>query len=225
MIIKELPASERPREKMIEMGPEYLSNSELIAILLATGTQERSAVAVADELIFTGGRGLEFLAECTLEELSGIKGIGTAKACRIAAAVELGRRLSERKAGQRINVSSPDSIAALFMDRLRDKKKEFFKILLLNSKADVISIEDMAVGDLSHAIVHPREVFSIAVRKSAAAVIVVHNHPSGSPAPSRDDIETTKKLAEAGELLGIRVLDHIIIGDGRYCSFREKNLL
>ncbi len=222
MLIRDIPQAERPREKLLERGPEYLTNSELLAAIIGTGTRNMSAVAIADRILFTDARGLAFLTECTPGELAAIDGVGTAKACQIKAAVELGRRISERRAAGKVNADNPASVAALFMDRLRDKQKEFFKVLLLNSKAEVISSEDMAVGDLSRAAVHPREVFNIAVRKSAAAIVLVHNHPSGSPEPSDSDREMTAAMAAAGKILGIKVVDHIIIGDGVYYSFREK---
>jgi len=225
MIMKDLPLEERPREKMIANGPEHLSNSELLAILIRTGTKNKSALNLANEVLIIENGGLAFLARCTLEELAGQKGIGMVKACQISAAVELGKRICVRQAEPRISVNNPESIADLFMNSLRDKQKEFFRVLLLNARGEIISIDEVAVGDLVSTVVHPREVFSKAVRRSAASVVLVHNHPSGSPLPSSADIATTKQLTEAGQILGIKVVDHIIIGDGSYLSFAQKGLL
>ena len=225
MIIRELPTEERPREKLISLGSSVVSNAELLAILIGTGTKYRSALDLAASLLAAEEDGLGNLAGSTPEEICRISGMGIAKACRIIAAFELGRRLATRPLPGRVLITSPDSIADLFMEEMRYYRKEFFQVLLLNSKGEIISIEKSSVGDLSSTIVHPREIFSGAVRRSAAAVVFVHNHPSGNPEPSGEDQEVTLRLIEAGKILGIRVLDHIIIGDGIYVSFRQRNLM
>lgn len=225
MIIRELPTEERPREKLISLGSSVVSNAELLAILIGTGTKDRSALDLASALLAAEEDGLGNLAGSTPEEICRISGMGIAKACRIIAAFELGRRLATRPLPGRVLITSPDSIADLFMEEMRYYRKEFFQVLLLNSKGEIISIEKSSVGDLSSTIVHPREIFSGAVRRSAAAVVFVHNHPSGNPEPSGEDQEVTLRLIEAGKILGIRVLDHIIIGDGIYVSFRQRNLM
>lgn len=225
MIIRELPTEERPREKLISLGSSVVSNAELLAILIGTGTKDRSALDLAAALLAAEEDGLGNLAGSTPEEICRISGMGIAKACRIIAAFELGRRLATRPLPGRVLITSPDSIADLFMEEMRYYRKEFFQVLLLNSKGEIISIEKSSVGDLSSTIVHPREIFSGAVRRSAAAVVFVHNHPSGNPEPSGEDQEVTLRLIEAGKILGIRVLDHIIIGDGIYVSFRQRNLM
>ena len=225
MIIRELPTEERPREKLISLGCSVVSNAELLAILIGTGTKDRSALDLAASLLAAEEDGLGNLAGSTPEEICRISGMGIAKACRIIAAFELGRRLATRPLPGRVLITSPDSIADLFMEEMRYYRKEFFQVLLLNSKGEIISIEKSSVGDLSSTIVHPREIFSGAVRRSAAAVVFVHNHPSGNPEPSGEDQEVTLRLIEAGKILGIRVLDHIIIGDGIYVSFRQRNLM
>ena len=225
MIIRELPTEERPREKLISLGSSVVSNAELLAILIGTGTKDRSALDLAASLLAAEEDGLGNLAGSTQEEICRISGMGIAKACRIIAAFELGRRLATRPLPGRVLITSPDSIADLFMEEMRYYRKEFFQVLLLNSKGEIISIEKSSVGDLSSTIVHPREIFSGAVRRSAAAVVFVHNHPSGNPEPSGEDQEVTLRLIEAGKILGIRVLDHIIIGDGIYVSFRQRNLM
>jgi DNA repair protein RadC len=225
MIIRELPTEERPREKLLSLGSSAVSNAELLAILIGTGTKDRSALELASAVLASEEDGLGHLAGCTPEELCRISGMGIAKACRIIAAFELGKRLATRPLPGRVLISSPDSIADLFMEEMRYYRKEFFKVLLLNSKGEIISIEKTSIGDLSSTIVHPREIFSGAIRRSAAAVVFVHNHPSGNPEPSSEDQEVTLRLTEAGNILGIRVLDHIIIGDGVYVSFRQRNLI
>lgn len=170
-------------------------------------------------------RGLVYLAECTASELAGIRGIGSAKACQIMAAVELGQRIATSPRPPAERASGVLEIVDIYMERMRYYKKEFFNALLLNAKNEIISEENISVGDLSSSQVHPREAFNPAIRKSAASVVFVHNHPSGDPTPSREDIGVTMRLMEAGDILGIRVLDHIIIGDGTYVSFKQENIL
>lgn len=223
--IKELPATERPREKLLNYGAEFLSNPELLAILLGTGTRNASAVTLAHRILSMGSGGLPDLAECTPEELVKVGGIGQAKACQLIAALELGRRMATSPREKRVCAGSPKEVAALFMEEMRYLKKEKFKVLLLNNKNEIITIEDASVGILNSSLAHPREIFQGAVRKSAASVIVVHNHPSGDPLPSPDDVEVTKRLAEAGKILGIEVLDHLVIGDGVFVSMQEKEMM
>lgn len=222
MMIKELPCSERPREKMMQHGSHALTNAELLAILLRTGTSDKTATGLAEELLALDASGIVYLAECPMEELSAVHGIGPAKACQVKAAVEIGRRIATQPRPDRMKVTSTEQVVDIFMEKMRYYKKEFFNVLLINTKGEILSVENIAVGDLNSSIVHPRESFASAVRKSAAAVIFVHNHPSGDPTPSRQDIEVTKRLCEAGDILGIQVLDHIIIGDGRYQSLMAE---
>ncbi len=224
-LIKELPEDERPREKLLKYGVDSLSNSELLAILIRTGTREMSAIDLSHRLLALDHEGISFLAGSSLEELRLIRGIGDAKACQIIAAIELGKRIATKPKSNRINLSSPAEVAGLFLEEMRYYKKEFFKVLLLNTKNEIIMIEDVSVGNLNSAIVHPREVFSMAVRKSASSVILIHNHPSGNPEPSREDVALTKRLVSAGEIIGIEILDHLIIGDGVFISFKEKSIL
>jgi DNA repair protein RadC len=219
-----MPYYERPREKMLDKGISYLSNSELLAILLRTGTQNKSALHLAEEVLALEN-GILFLSECTPEQLAGIKGIGQAKACQILAAIELGKRIATTPREKKLKANKPESIAALFMEEMRYYKKEVFNVIFFNTKGEIIGMEKMSIGDLSSTVIHPREVFSPAVKKSAAAVAFVHNHPSGDPAPSREDIETTQKLIQAGRIIGIQVWDHIIIGDGNYISLRNEKLI
>ncbi len=222
--IKDLPVNERPREKMKELGPEKLSNAELLALILRTGYQEETAIRVAERIIFQAG-GLRFLPDYTLEELQEIKGIGLAKAVQIKAVLELGKRLAVSTRPASISLTSPQDVARFLMEEMRYYQKEYFRIVLLNTKNQIISVEDVSVGSLNSSIVHPREIFNHPVKKSAASILLVHNHPSGDPSPSKEDLDVTKRLIEAGNILGIQVLDHVIVGDGRYLSFKEEGLL
>lgn len=224
-MIKELPFEERPREKLIQSGAASLSNSELLAILIGSGTRESSAIMLANRILALEEEGISFLTNCLPEELSGIPGMGMAKSCQIVAAIELGKRIATRPRGKRVNITSPGEVASLFVEEMRYLKKEYFKVLLLNTKNEIIMIENISIGGLNSSVVHPREVFCTAIKKSACSVIAVHNHPSGNPAPSQSDIDITRRLMEAGDLLGIKVLDHLIIGDGVYVSLKETMLL
>lgn len=224
IMIRDLPSEERPREKLKSLGASALTNAELLAILLRVGTHQESAVQVATRILARGG-GLRNLPHLSLEELQENKGIGPDKAVMIKAALELGSRLATMPREVAGSITSPAQAAELFMEELRYKKKEYFMVLLLNTKNHIISREEISVGSLSASIVHPREIFSIPLRKSAASVILFHNHPSGDPSPSQEDLAVTRRLVDAGNLLGITVRDHIIIGDGCFFSFREKGLL
>ncbi len=224
IMIKDLPLEERPREKLKALGTGALSNAELLAILIRSGNKHESAVQLATRILTQSG-GLRNLPDLSLEDLQLNKGIGPDKAVMIKAALELGCRLATTPRGETGSITSPRQAAELFMEELRYKKKEHFKVLLLNTKNHVISREEISIGSLSASIVHPREIFNIPLRKSAASVILFHNHPSGDPSPSREDLEVTRRLVDAGNILGIAVRDHIIIGDGCFFSFREKGLL
>lgn len=225
MMIKHLPKDERPREKMMLHGKESLSNAELLAILLRTGTREKSVMELAQDVLALDESGIVFLQECTPEELAEIKGMGQAKSCQLLAAVELGRRIATVPRKKKEQIATPDDIAGLLMEKMRYYKNEHFMVLMINTKGQVIETYEASAGDLCSTVVHPREVFHRAIRRSAAAVVFAHNHPSGDPSPSNEDIETTGRLIEAAEILGIRVLDHIIIGDGTYISLKSKELM
>jgi len=220
--IRDIPHDERPRERLIKFGPESLSNAELLAILLRTGTKDFSAINLAQNIISKNG--LDFLSNCTIEELSSIKGVGLAKAAQIKAAIELGKRLRGLRNSNKIKITSPKDVFNLIGEDMRYLKKEFLRVIFLNTKNIVIDIKDISIGSLNSSIVHPREVFSEAIRRSSSSIIICHNHPSGDPEPSMEDINITKRLFEVGKLVGIELLDHIIIGDGCYISLKEKNL-
>ena len=224
MKMKEMPLGERPVEKLFSHGKATLSNAELIGVLLGSGTRDVSAVSLADEIISAAG-GVGSLSELDCEDLVRIRGIGPRKAATIVCALELGRRVSLEGGKQRMSVRSPGSLADLFMEDMRYAHKEYFKVLMLNVKLEIIGLETVSVGELSGAPVHPRETFEPAIRKGAAAVCFAHNHPSGDPTPSDDDLKITRRLMECGDILGIRVLDHIIIGDGVYSSLKEEGYI
>jgi DNA repair protein RadC len=218
------PETERPRERLMAKGPDALSDAQLLAILLRTGRRDFSAVQVAIELLGRVGS-VGGLAMCGIEELCAIQGIGPAKAAQLKAAVELGRRSLATPLSTGTRISSSADLFKHFHPILRDRKQELFKVVLLDAKNTVIKESTVSEGTLTLSLVHPREVFASAVRESAAAVIFLHNHPSGDPTPSLEDRHLTERLGEAGRLLGIPVLDHVIIGDGRYVSFADQGWL
>jgi DNA repair protein RadC len=225
--IKQWPEDERPREKLAKSGAESLSDAELLALVLRTGdaTSGRSAIDLGRDLIATFG-GLRALGQATLSEICKVKGTGPAKASSIQAALQLGKRLaSDRLQIGNDRFTSPAQIYEHYRHTLRDRRKEYFIVLLLDGKNRILREVQVSEGSLNQSIVHPREVFNQAVRDSSAALILIHNHPSGDPAPSREDREITRRLKECGDLLGIRILDHIIIGDSSYLSFVEQGLL
>ena len=225
VLLRELPEPERPREKLLQRGPKFLSNQELLAILLRTGTNDLSVIDLAGKVLALSPDGLRYLAECTPEELTVIPGIGHAKACQIVSAIELGKRIAMTPNPVRQTARSTDELAALFMEEMRCLKQEVFRVLLLTARMEILSMTDVSVGNVMAVAAEPREVFRDAVRKAANAIIVVHNHPSGSPEPSKNDIRVTKRLEETGDILGIPLCDHFIIGDGTYYSFAEHHRL
>ncbi|MBV9850109.1 MAG: DNA repair protein RadC [Armatimonadetes bacterium] len=219
--IKELPADERPRERLAAYGAGALTTAELLAILIRVGNAQRSAVSLGEHLLAHFGN-IHEVACAPVEALAKVHGIGAAKAAQIKAAIEFGNRVALFTADARPAIGGPRDVANLLMPDLRYVKKETLKSLLLDTKNKVIAIKTVSVGDLSSSIVHPREVYKDAVIASAASLIVAHNHPSGDPAPSAEDVSVTQRLMEAGEILGIELLDHIIIGDGTFVSLKER---
>lgn len=222
--IKDLPIEERPRERLIKYGPEVLSNAELLAIIIRTGTKSESAINLANKLI-SSAEGLKFLSTSSVQELANIKGIGSAKASVIKASIELGKRLKGYRDFNTIKISSPQDAVGIVMEDMRYFKKEYLRVIFLNTKNIVIDVKDLSIGSLNASVVHPREIYSEAIRKSSSSIIVCHNHPSGDPTPSQEDINITKRLFEVGKLVGIDMLDHIIIGDGSYISLKEKSII
>ncbi|MBO8158789.1 MAG: DNA repair protein RadC [Thermosyntropha sp.] len=218
-----MPVDMRPREKMLAKGEASLSEAELLAIILGMGTKNLNALSLAQNLLVKY-RGLRNLRDASLNELISERGVGPAKAVAIKAALELGRRMS-LAVQERQLVKSPEDVKNIVMEDMRYFDREHFRVLYLDRKNGVIFMEDVSIGSLSTAIVHPREVFKNAVKLSAASVILVHNHPSGNPSPSNEDIEITRQMVNAGKILGIEVLDHIIIGENRYCSLKAEGLI
>ena len=223
--IKEIPLNDRPREKMAANGAAVLTDAELIAILLRTGTAEKSAIDIASEMTADGGLYKRLAGITRLNELTNIKGLGQAKAATVLAALEIGRRIASAKPIEKIHLSCPQDVADFLMPRLRYAAKEQFVVILLNGKNKVIGTEVVSEGSLSSSVVHPREVFAPAMLHHAAAIMVAHNHPSGDPKPSFEDEEITRMLSRSGKVLGIPMIDHVIIGDGNYYSFLENEAL
>lgn len=224
LMIKDVPKEERPRERLLAVGAENLSNQELLAILLGSGTKQESVMELAKHILMHF-EGLKLLKDATIEELIAIKGIGYAKGILILAAIELGRRMHQYRPTENYTIRSPEDGADYIMEDMRLLKQEHFVALFLNTKNQVIHRQTIFIGSLNASIVHPREVFREAIKRSAASIIVAHNHPSGDPTPSQEDIQVTKRLADTGKLIGIEVLDHLIIGDGKFVSLKEKGYL
>jgi DNA repair protein RadC len=222
--VKALPPEDRPRERLLSRGPDALSSAELLAVLLRTGTKDSSAGDVAGQLLASFGS-LHALSQAHPVELIRQAGIGPTKAGAVLAAFELGRRAASGSSARRPVIRTPGDASALVGPRMRHLDREHFRAVLLNTRHEVLDVTPVAVGGLDSAPIHPREVFKEAVRRSAAAVILVHNHPSGNPEPSDDDLRITIRLRDAGRVVGIEVLDHIIIGDGRFVSLRERAAL
>jgi DNA repair protein RadC len=224
--IRDWPTEDRPREKLLDKGADALTDTELLAIILRVGNAStgESAVDHARQLLsrFGGFKGID---EAGASELSSVKGIGPAKTAQIKACLEIGRRLGNHRwqAGQALR--SSEDVFRHFRDNLEKEKREMFYVVLLNNKNKKIRDVKISEGSLTASLVHPREVYNPVIRESAAAVIFVHNHPSGDPAPSQEDIEITRRLKEVGDVMGVRVLDHVVIGCDRYFSFSDKGML
>ncbi len=220
--IHDLPHSERPRERLKRLGAEALSLQELLAIILERGSTNKSVLNIAQELLTRFGN-IKALSQATVEQLIEIKGIGLAKAIQIKACFELAKRqelITDKYSDY--YVENPKQAVEVIRKELKDKAKEHFKLILLNTRNKVIDVVNVSVGTLNASLVHPREVFKEAITHNSASAILVHNHPSGDPEPSDDDIKMTKRLKESGNILGIEVIDHIIIGKDSYYSFKEK---
>jgi DNA repair protein RadC len=222
--VRDLPPDERPRERLARLGAEALSAQEILALILGRGVRGESVMVTAQKLLSKFGS-LQGIADSSAEELSQANGIGPAKAAQLKAAFELGRRLEGAPREGKVAIKSPEDVISAVRSTLKGKKKEHFLALLLDTRNRLIRTSTVSMGSLDSSVVHPREVFKEAISASAASVIFVHNHPSGDPEPSEDDIELTKRLVEAGKLLGILVLDHVIVGDGTFVSLKgSRNL-
>lgn len=225
LTVKDLPLDDRPREKLLMRGSQNLSDAELVAILLRTGKKGKSVIDIAREIISSDGN-LANLATRTVDSLQKIDGIGKDKAATLAAAFELSRRIlyqSKWFSNKRIN--SPQEVAEIFIPLLRDETKEKFIVVCLSSANKIIKYETISVGNLNSSVVHPREIFKVAIDCLSASIIIIHNHPSGNPDPSNEDIAITKKIVEAGKIMDIPVFDHLIIAGETYTSFVEKRII
>ena len=222
--VRDLPKPERPRERLQKIGAENLSAQELLALVIGRGIPKKSVMTIAQELISTFGN-VNAISQATLEELCQIKGIGIAKAAQIKASFELAKRENLETDEENFDIKNPEAVCKLISSTIKEKAKEHFKLILLNSRNKKIGISTISVGTLTTSLVHPREVFKEALAHSAASVILAHNHPSGDPEPSEDDLKITRKLVESGKILGVEVIDHIIIGKNNFYSFREKGLI
>ncbi len=222
MKIKEMPSDSRPREKFLKHGPEFLSEAELFAILLRTGTINENVVDMSNRLI--NEYGLDKLFECSLKELQKINGIGPSKAMQILAMAELGKRYEQSKKPVK-KITCAEDVFNYFHERLKDKKQEEFWILMLNTQNNIVGEELISKGILDASIIHPREVFRPAIKNSCSKIILVHNHPSGDASPSGEDLEITKRLIEAGEGLGVRVVDSVIVGDNSWSYTENRKLI
>jgi len=220
MKIKEMNEDSRPRERLVKFGVENLSDAELFALILEKGTRQENVIEMSNRLI--SKYGLDKLSECSLNELQEIKGIGFAKACQIHALFELNKRRNLSKQPQKF-ISSAKAVFEIMNEKLKDEKQEQFIAILLNNRNYLIKDEVITKGLLNSSIIDSREVFKPAIKNSASRIILVHNHPSGNPEPSQEDIDVTKKLIESCELLGIKILDHVIIGRDSYWSWKEKS--
>lgn len=222
--IKEFDQEDRPREKLISKGADSLSDEELLAIIIGTGTREKNVVELSREILQTFS--YNSLSDIEVSELTKIKGIKSAKASSIVASLRFGQRIAQKTMERKIiKISSSEDIYNYLKNELVDKKNEYFYAILLDTKNVIISKEVISIGILDASLVHPREAFKLAVKKSAKSIIFAHNHPSGDYTPSNDDFKTTQRLVQAGEILDIEVLDHIIIGKDGYYSFKKENFL
>jgi DNA repair protein RadC len=222
--VREMPEQERPRERLANVGAEALRDAELLAVLFRTGTREEGAVALAERVLRHFGN-MRRVGQASLDELQQVKGVGRVKAIEIKAALELGRRAATLGLAQRVKIASAQDVADMLMPKFRAYETEHFKCLLLNTKNEVLKTVEVSAGSVDQTLAAPMDVFRQAVREGAPALILAHNHPSGDPEPSRQDIQLTERMKSAGELLGVRVLDHVIFGDGRFVSLKDRGLM
>lgn len=227
LTMKELPDSERPYEKAAQYGTQVLSDSELLAIILRTGSRSEKAIDLAQRLLLLSDqeKKLVGLMDRTMEELRSVNGIGFVKSIQIKAIFELAKRISKSEALQKVKITSPGSVANIYMEEMRYLKQEQIRIVYLDTKNQILGDDVLTVGSVNASILDPRDVFISALKRNAVNIIMIHNHPSGDPTPSREDYMITRRIKEGGDLLGVKVLDHLIIGDGRYISLKEKGTI
>lgn len=222
--ISDFSEGERPRERLIKYGGEALSNAELLAILLRTGTKNENIIELCNRILGYCGN-LNGLLNITFDELQSINGIKSAKAAQILAIAELSKRFRSYRSGDDIKITSPSDIVQYVMEEMKNLKQEILKVIMLSTKNIVVYEKNVFKGSLNSSIVHPREIYSEALKKNSASIIICHNHPSGDPTPSNEDLNITYRLKECGKILGVELLDHIIIGNGIYTSLKEKGVL
>lgn len=225
--IKEMKEEYRPYEKCMAYGPEVLSDQELLAVIIKTGSKGNSSVNLAERILSLtkNGSGLLGIMHLSVEELMEVNGIGKVKALQLKCVMELSKRIAKADASSSLDFSNPDTIADYYMEDLRHEEKEHLVVTMLDTKMKFAGDIIMTTGTVNSSLVSTREIFIEALKRRAVYIVLIHNHPSGSPAPSRDDIRSTKQVKEAGELIGITLLDHIIIGDNRYTSMRKNGIL
>lgn len=224
--MKEIPETERPYEKCRICGAGKLTDAELLAVLLRTGTRGENALELAQRILYhTGTEGILGIHQFSMEHLCKIKGIGTVKAVQISCISELAKRLAKASYSDALCFSCPSTVADYYMEDMRHERQEIMKLLMLNSKAKLIGEMNISRGTVNASLITPRELFIEALQKNAVSIVLMHNHPSGDPTPSREDMLTTKRILDAGALIGIELLDHIIIGNNCYTSFREEGIL
>jgi len=222
--VRDLPKAERPRERLIKLGAEALSAQELLALIIARGIPEKSVINISQEVL-NNFKNIKGVGEATIEQLCQIRGIGPAKAVQIKACFEIGKRGELEPEQKKYDIKNPSEVVKTIRALIKDKAKEHFKLIILDSRNKIIEITNISIGTLNANLAHPREIFKDAITRNAASIILAHNHPSGDPEPSEEDLKITKQLTEAGKILGIDVLDHIIIAKNSYISFKEKGLI
>lgn len=227
MKLKDLPETEKPYEKIENYGAQFLSNAELLAVIIKTGTRDKTAIEIAQEILLLDyqKQGLSFLKDISIEDLKNIKGLGRVKSIQLKAMVEFAVRFSKPSTIQKKSITSPEDVATLLMNELKDESQELIKTLILNTQNELMRIVTITKGSANSSYVEIKDIFKDAIKSNASRIILVHNHPSGQVSPSRADIDLTNKVRRAGELLNIELLDHIIIGDGIFSSLKRDNLM
>ncbi len=223
--IKDMPQNERPKEKLLTCGADSLSNSELLAIILRTGTKGENVLQLSGRLL-SELEGLDGILSANFNDIINIKGIKEGKASQVLAIAELFKRFKTLKSMRRdIKVTSPKDLADLLMGEMNELNQEILKVILLSTKNTIIGIKDIFKGSLNTSVVHPREIYKEAINKNSASIIICHNHPSGDPTPSKEDINITLRVKECGNIIGIQLIDHIIIGNNKFISLKERGLI
>lgn len=225
MTVKELPDTERPYEKCLMYGADALTDAELISVIIRTGSRGERCVDLAHRILNAGPDGLLNLLQLDVKQLTKIHGIGNVKAVQLKCVGELAKRIASTRRRQQVVLESPESIASYYMERMRHEVQEILMLAMFDSKSMLIGEKVISVGTSNAALISPREIYRTALQEQAVYIVILHNHPSGNPEPSREDVQVTRKIKQSGEILDILLMDHIIIGDNRYFSFREQDIL